>query len=384
MKLTFLTNIVNHHQIPLADEFYKLLGKDYTYVAFEKLPDWLKGGGYQEIDRSYILRVYEDDAYFRRVEELVKSSDVVIIGSASDNYVLDRIKEGKLTFRYSERWFKSRPWYFSGPRAWLNFYCNHIRFRNKPLYMLAASAYTANDVYAIGAYKNKVYKWGYFTAVPEKNEVEASDQDVFTSEITPHIMWCSRFLKLKHPELPVKLAAKLKKAGYKFKMNMYGGGEQLDATKRLAHKLNVEDVVCFCGNYPNQEILAAMRKHHIFLFTSDKNEGWGAVLNESMSSGCAVVASNRIGATPFLIKNGDNGLIFRSEDIDSLYMKVKSLLDNSQLRGRISQNAYRTMSEMWNPKSAAIRFLQLAENLQYGKDTPFTDGPCSKAFPCKY
>ena len=384
MKLTFLTNIVNHHQIPLADEFYKLLGNGYTYVAFEPLPDWLKRGGYQEIERPYVLRAYEDEKYLQKVYELVMLSDAVIIGSASDNYVLGRIKAGKLTFRYSERWFKSKPWYLSGPRAWVNFYKNHWRFRNRPLYMLAASAYTANDVYAIGAYKEKVYKWGYFTEVPERSEVEAPELGVSTSESIPHIMWCSRFLKLKHPELPIQLAARLKSSGYKFVLNMYGGGEELESTKALAQELNVEDVLSFCGNFPNQEILAAMRSHHIFLFTSDKNEGWGAVLNESMSNGCAVVASNRIGATPFLVKDGENGLIFESENLDSLYKNVKSLLDDEDLRKRLSVNAYRTMAEIWNPRNAAVRFLHLVENLQKGMDTTFEEGPCSKAYPCKY
>lgn len=381
MKLTFLTNIVNHHQIPLADEFYKLLGDDYTYVAFEPLPDWLKRGGYQEIERPYVLRVYKDEEYLPKVYELVDSSDVVIIGDASDKYVLNRIKASKLTFRYNERWFRLKPWFLSGPRAWVNFYNNHIKFNNKPLYMLAASAYTANDVYAIGAYKNKVYKWGYFTQVED-----LSNEGILLNEgdEVKRIMWCARFLKLKHPELPVQLAARLKSEGYSFVLDMYGGGEELEATKALARELNVEDVITFCGNYPNQEILAAMRKHHIFLFTSDKNEGWGAVLNESMSNGCAVVASNRIGATPFLVKDGENGLVFKSENLDSLYKKVKSLLDDEELRKRIACNAYKTMSEMWNPKNAAMRFLQLVENLQRGIDNPFEDGPCSKAYPCKY
>ena len=165
---------------------------------------------------------------------------------------------------------------------------------------------------------------------------------------------------------------------------MYGGGEELEDTKVLARKLGVEDVVSFCGNLPNQEILSEMRRHHIFLFTSDKNEGWGAVLNESMSNGCAVVASNRIGATPFLVKDGENGLIFQSENVDSLYEKMKSLLDDEELRKHLSVNAYKTMSEMWNPRNAAVRFLLLVENLQRGIDTPFGDGPCSKAYPCKY
>ena len=385
MKIVFVTNYINHHQVHIADEFYKILGDNYTFISTMEMYEFRKQLGYPDFsDRPYLIKAYMSEEMKLKSLQLAYDADVVIIGSAPEEYVTERIKAGKLTFRYSERWFKTKPWYLSGPRAWVNFYKNHIRFKNKPLYMLAASAYTANDVYAIGAYKDKVYKWGYFTAVPEDFSVEGSGQDDSTLEILPKIMWCSRFLKLKHPELPVMLAAKLKQNGYKFIINMYGSGEELDATKALTQDLDVEDVVSFCGNLPNQEILSEMRRHQIFLFTSDKNEGWGAVLNESMSNECAVAASNRIGATPFLIKDGENGMIFESENLDSLYSKVKALLDDEDLRKTISHNAYKTMSEMWNPKNAAQRFIELVKTLQMGGDTPFVDGPCSKAYPCKY
>lgn len=385
MTLVFVTNYINHHQVSVADEFYRILGNNYSFIATIKMHEFRKQLGYPDYsDRPYLIKAYKSEKMRLKSLQLAYNADVVIIGSAPEEYVAERIKAGKLTFRYSERWFKTKPWYLSGPRAWLNFYKNHIRFKNKPLYMLAASAYTANDVYAIGAYKNKVYKWGYFTAVSEKLEVETSEQHTHTSRNIPKIMWCSRFLKLKHPELPVMLAARLKREGYKFVVNMYGSGEELEATKTLTQDLDVEDIVSFCGNLPNQEVLSEMRRHQIFLFTSDKNEGWGAVLNESMSNGCAVVASNSIGAAPFLIKDGENGMIFESENLDSLYSKVKALLDDEDLRKTISHNAYKTMSEMWNPCNAAQRFIQLAKALQAGEDTLFVEGPCSKTFPYRY
>ena len=385
MKVVFITNYINHHQAPVADEFYRLLGENYCFVATIEMYEWRKKLGYPDFsDRPYLVNAYQSEGLRQKALDLAYHADVVIIGSAPEYFVSNRIKAGKLTFRYNERWFKTRHWYMSGPRAWLNCYRNHIRYKYKPVYMLAASAFTANDVYAIGAYKNKVYKWGYFTTVPVQNGNETFVPDISSTKTTIRIMWCGRFLKWKHPELPIRLAFMLKAAGYRFKLNMYGEGGNLSTMTALAQKLEVTDVVSFCGSYPNRVILDEMRRHHIFLFTSDNNEGWGAVLNESMSNGCAVVASNRIGATPFLVKDGENGLVFESENLRSLYAKVKILLDDEDLRKRISSNAYQTMSRMWNPKSAAERFIQLANALQQGNDTPFVDGPCSKAYPCKY
>lgn len=384
MKIVFITNLVNHHQIPLADELYRMLGDDYTYIACEPLPDWLIKGGYDpSLDRPYVIRAYKSEEEMSKACRLAYESDVVIIGSAPDSFIVNRLKDNKLTFRYTERYFKNRPWYFPDPRVFINFYKNHFRYRNKNFYMLAASAYTANDVYHMHCYKDKVYKWGYFTRV-DNFALEASQKlDASSAESAPHLMWCARFLRWKHPELPVLLAARLKSKGYKFALDMYGSGEELENTKQLALNLDVGDVVSFYGNLPNDQILKKMRKSEIFLFTSDKGEGWGAVLNESMSNGCAVVASSMIGSAPFLINDGINGLLFKSENLDSLEEKVSYLLDYPKERIEMAKNAVMTMRNEWSPKIAAQRFMYLVEQLLHGSDSEFKEGPCSKAYPYK-
>lgn len=117
MKLVFITNYIHHHQIPLADEFYRLLGDDYKYIATEALPDWLIKGGYDpSISRPYVIRAYENDLNRRDAKQLVNDADVVIVGSAPEEYVEKRIEAGELTFRYSERWFKKKPWFYRATR----------------------------------------------------------------------------------------------------------------------------------------------------------------------------------------------------------------------------------------------------------------------------
>lgn len=381
MKLVFVTNLVHHHQTPVADEFYKILGDDYKYISTEPMPEWLIRGGYDpNIERPYIIRAYKNEESLEYALKIANEADVVIIGSAPEYYVTNRIKERKITFRYSERWFKNRKWYFSGPKAWINYFKCHIVNWNKPLYMLAASAYTCRDVNAIGAYFGKVFKWGYFTRVDDFPLEACAKLDASSEESTPHIMWCARFLRWKHPQLPVMLAKRLKDKGYKFQIDMYGSGEELDAIKQLARNLAVADKVSFCGNLPNEDILNQMRLHEIFLFTSDRNEGWGAVLNESMSNGCAVVASNLIGSVPFLIKDGKNGMIFKSEDIDSLEKNVVYLLDNPSKRKEIAINAILTMRNVWSPQNAVKSFFELVEALRTKNNSLIPkEGPCSKA-----
>ena len=377
MTLTFLTNLVNHHQINVADELYERLGNNYVYVAFEPLPDWLKKGGYAEFDRPYILRAYESSNNQKRAQELADNSDVVIIGSASEDLVRRRLQQNKITFHYSERWFKTGYQSLLSPRAWCFFYKNHIQYRNKRSYMLCASAFTASDVHKVGAYPHKCFKWGYFTEVDEALDIERVLQKKRDEHVK--IMWCARFLKWKHPELPVRLAYSLKSRGYDFEINLYGSGEEYDAVKRLIALLQVADRVSLKGNLPNDEILQAMQAHHIFLFTSDRNEGWGAVLNEAMSNGCTVIGANEIGSVPFLVRDGVNGCIFRSQSLESLQEKVEYLINNRNICEQYAREAYRSMCDTWSPRNAAGRLMELINVIQEDRlsDYKVEEGPCS-------
>ena len=375
MKVVFFTNFINHHQVHIADELYNVLGDNYTFVATETIPQSFKNNGYPDYsDRPYLLKAYLDENK-AEAQLLADEADVVIIGAAPDLYIKKRLAHNKLTFRYSERLFKKNYNRLLFPPFWLYYYNRHTRYRNSNLYMLCASAYTSSDAAKVFAYPNKCFKWGYFTKV-EEFDFETS---YASKQGKLDIMWCARFITWKHPELPVKLAKRLKDSGYSFVIDMFGSGEELERTKQLAKELDVEDVVVFKGNVPNSQILEEMRSHDIFLFTSDRNEGWGAVLNEAMSNGCAVVASDEIGAVPYLVKHGENGLTFKSKDVNSLFENVKCLIDNPQERYRMSKSAYETMLNEWSPCNAAKRLLQLMEGLLKGEVVEFADGPCSKA-----
>ena len=147
-------------------------------------------------------------------------------------------------------------------------------------------------------------------------------------------------------------------------MILIGEGERLPALQEYVRANHLGDVVEFRGFQKPEAVRDEMERADIFLFTSDYQEGWGAVLNESMNSGCAVVASHAVGAVPFLIHHGENGLIYKSGHWKDCYSQVKYLLDHPAERNRISQSAIRTMEEVWNPEVVAGKLYGLLLHLQ--------------------
>ena len=376
LTVTFFSNFLLHHQTPFCEAMVKKLGKYFKFVATQPIPQERLDMGYRDLshETDYAVNSYEDEASYREAMRLGAESDVVIIGDAPDCFVEERLKENKLTFRYWERFFKEGKWKILDPRVFRLHYRLSMRYRKKNLHMLCASAYTAPDCRFIHAYPGKTYRWGYFPAVKTYDSIDG----ILQSKKRNNILWAGRFLGWKHPEAPLSVAKKLRAEGYDFQMNFIGSGELEGKIRAYVEKNNLSDRVHLLGTMSPEEVRRHMEESEIFLFTSDRNEGWGAVLNESMNSGCAVVASGAIGSVPYLIRNGENGYIYKSGNQNDLYQKVKYLLDHPEKREELGRAAYKTLAEVWNADTAAERFLELVAAIQNGKASPFADGPCSK------
>ena len=302
------------------------------------------------------------------------TGDVVIIGSAPDVFIEERLKADKLTFRYAERYFKEGKWRILDPRVLYSHYKLDMRYRSKPLYMLCASAYTAPDCRFIHSYIGKTYKWGYFTEVKKYQDIDA----LIRLKRPASILWVGRLIGWKHPDASIHTATQLKAAGYSFHLDIIGDGELRPKLQKMIEVNGLQNEVTLLGFMPPEKVREHMEQAEIFMFTSDRNEGWGVVLNESMNSACAVVACREIGSVPYLIKDNENGLIYDQKGKQTLFDKVKLLMDDPDLRMKLQKNAYHTMKEVWNADTAAERLLKLIENLQKGKETDFLSGPCRR------
>lgn len=381
--ITFLSNYINHHQIPFCEAMYASLGKGFVFIqAMPMEQERVQMGWGAELSKLPFLRLYYEEP--ASCKELVLNSDVVLFGGIDEeSYIEDRLEAGGLTIRMSERLYKEGQWKAVSPKGLLKKYHDHTRYRNQNVYLLCSGAYVASDFAIVRAYPQKKFCWGYF---PETKQYDIerllADKDNIKQEQGKlSLLFAGRFIDWKHPEYAVMLAEHLKKKGYSFSLTMVGGGELEDSLHRMVREKALEDVVCFEGFRKPEEVRTYMEEADIFLFTSDFKEGWGAVLNEAMNSGCAVVANYAIGAVPYLVKHKNNGMIYKNKSFEDFCKQTEYLFCHQQQIKEYGRNAYKTIVGEWNAANAARRLLQLLTKIEQNDTTleVAEEGICSKA-----
>ena len=148
---------------------------------------------------------------------------------------------------------------------------------------------------------------------------------------------------------------------------------------RFISKKELKNYVHLAGTKTPLQVREYMEKADMFLMTSNYYEGWGAVINEAMNSGCAVLASHTAGATPYLIDDGLNGAVFKFPDINMLYAKTKKYIESTDYLKRTQIMANKSISDIWNAKNAALNFKELVNLINEDRKNCIEFGPCSPA-----
>ncbi len=380
--LTFFSNYFNHHQKALCDAFYSILGEGFTFVETMPMEEFRAGMGWGEDTPSYVLKTYESDENEAKARSLAVSSDLVIMGTAPEYYIEPRLSDDRIIMRYSERPLKEGFIKFFIPRLTKKYLKLHVRNRKKNIYVLGASAYTAADFTKMfKSYPGKCYKFAYFPKHISYDFDKLWEEKCRIAEEAgaPTILWEGRMIRLKRADLLIRAAALVRDRGYDFRLKLIGDGTGKDKLIALSDKLGLTEKTTFEGFLSPDEARARMANAQIYVMTSNFLEGWGSVIYEALNAGCAVIASHACGATPFLVKHKKTGLVFKSGSVESLADKLEAVLRDQNLIKSLGRSAYEQMHNEWNPEVAAERVTGLYDALISGRDTPYADGPCSKA-----
>lgn len=99
----------------------------------------------------------------------------------------------------------------------------------------------------------------------------------------------------------------------------------------------------------------------VFVLPS-RYDGWGVVVNQALGAGLPIICSNQVGAGYDLVRDGENGFIFRAGEADSLAEKMARFTQDETLAAHFGA-ASRDLAENWTPERGAERWVSALKRI---------------------
>ena len=149
---------------------------------------------------------------------------------------------------------------------------------------------------------------------------------------------------LPHKGAHVLLAALKRLPPGRVQVSVYGAEvafrrDYTDQLRQTAAGLDKRSVpVRLCGAYQRAELSAILARHDVCVVPSICEEPFSLVTREALQAGLPVLAA-RHGALPEVIRDGDNGLLFKPNDAEDLGRCLRRLVDEPGLLDQLRPHA---------------------------------------------
>lgn len=168
------------------------------------------------------------------------------------------------------------------------------------------------------------------------NPLNSKAVGLYTGNWKNKIVTVGRLIEAKNQQMLIKAFAKISDKYPDYTVEIYGEGPLKEDLYNLIKKLNLENRVLLCGNKKN--IMTLVSDYCCFVLSSNY-EGFPNVLLEAMASGLPVISTNfSTGIANELIKNGVNGYVIDTNDINKLSSKLEKLIVDENLNLTMRKN----------------------------------------------
>ena len=348
IRVVYATNAAIHHTKILCEAFLNNNEvEDFHLIITESLnEEYINLGLNEDADNSYIIDARKDK---QAAINVINACDLMLGTYYASDLMQERIASGKLTFITSERIFKPYNSLFvniaKNIARWFKFklLLTKYHYYNENIYFLLIGHYAPRDYIKLGIKKEHILKFGYFPALNVTNR-----ENYFLDDVV-HLLWVGRLVAWKHPEYAVRVCKYLTQKGYHVDLKIVGNGAE---EANLRQEAQGYENIYLLGGLPTEQVRKIMSESDIFLFTSNQAEGWGVVLNEAMSEGMCVIASESAGSTNELIKDGTNGKIYSLDSLTDLKAVTEQIINHKEEIPKLGQQAQLTIKENWSATAA--------------------------------
>ena len=143
----------------------------------------------------------------------------------------------------------------------------------------------------------------------------------------------SRLVTIKGMDLVIPAFVEVLKKHPKTRFIVVGNGSLRSKMEHQATEAGCADHIIWAGRQPQKELNKWYSLMDIVLMPS-RSEGFGLTAIEAMANGCVVVASN-VGGLPEVVRDGECGLLHRSEDITDMTHKISLLINDEATYNRL-------------------------------------------------
>ena len=176
----------------------------------------------------------------------------------------------------------------------------------------------------------------------------------------PTILYVGRLKRYKSVDVVVRALPLIRKHIPGARLTIVGSGDGLNELKKLCGKLDICEHVVFTGFVTTSEKVDWMRRSHVIVNPSPK-EGWGLTNIEANACGTVAVASDTDGLRDS-VRDGETGLLFPYGDHETLAGHVVKLLDDADMRERLTKNAL-TWAKRFTWDGAARKTMDIVDEI---------------------
>lgn len=377
LSLVYGTNIWSHHQVPIARELARRMPPgDFHMALFEPVrKERIQLGWNTGEDTPWLLGPPSTESESQTLFARCLEADAMIFGACPWEVLDARAAAGRLTLVASERLLKRRFHELRSLDPRYSAYYRRLRARtaSHAVHALAIGSYAPVDLRTLRAFGDRVWKWGYFTAVGTELPPAPANSSL-------KVVWVGRMLKWKRVDLLLRALARVKDSGIPFECTIVGVGPEKERLVHLARQLRLgPECLVFQDPLAPDLVRAKMRESDVYVLSSDRGEGWGAVAGEAMAEGCVLIANEQAGAARELIAHGATGFLFRNGDVGQLASLLMRVGSDAELRMRVRASAWDLINTVWSPAVAAERLTALCKGLLGRGPLPdYPQGPCSR------
>ena len=184
----------------------------------------------------------------------------------------------------------------------------------------------------------------------------------------PTIVHLGRLRRYKSVETALRATAIVRRSRPDARLVVAGDGPWRDALEKEAARLELGDGVEFVGYAGREEAVRLLNRSHL-LFNPSPKEGWGLTVVAANACGVPVVASDRPGLSDSVI-DGETGFLVPYGDENAFADKALALIENDDLRRRMSAAALERVKELTWERCAREAETLLSEVAGGGRGRP--------------